>query len=424
MNRTRTETFVIVGGGLAAGTAAQTLRDEGFHGQLVIFADEHHRPYERPPLSKGYLTGTDDLQSAYVHSAQWYAEHNVDLRSGTAVTAIDPRGRTVKAGDHRQRYDKLLLCTGARPRRLPMADDSGAPVTYLRTMEDAQRIKAALRPGCRLVIIGGGWIGLEVAAAASGAGSLVTLVEKAELPLLRILGPEVAGIFAALHHDHGVDLRTSATVSSIRASGGEAVVRLGDGSQLSADLVVVGIGVLPNTALAEAAGLPTGNGILVDQQLRTFDPDIFAAGDVAAAYHPILGRLIRVEHWDNAIRQGGAAAENMLGHGVSYERLPYFFTDQYEVGMEYVGSVGPEGFDQVVLRRSPQLHAFTAFWLHQNRVVAGMHANDWDAIEPIRGIVGGRGLGEALRDESIPLPEIAAFRRGSADPTEATRGRR
>jgi 3-phenylpropionate/trans-cinnamate dioxygenase ferredoxin reductase subunit len=260
---------------------------------------------------------------------------------------------------------------------MPLAEQHGAPITYLRTMEDSVRIKAALRPGSRIVVIGGGWIGLEVAAAARTVGADATVVESLELPLLRVLGPEVAEIFAGLHRDHGVDLRFSAEVSAVERTGDQAVVRLADGSAIEADLVVVGVGVVPNTAIAEAAGLATDNGILVDEYLRTSDPDVYAAGDVANVQHPVLGQRVRVEHWDNAIGQGTVAGQNLAGKAVAYERLPYFFTDQYDLGMEYVGYVPRSGYDSVVLRGdTTDSRVFTAFWLSDGTVLAGMQAND------------------------------------------------
>ncbi|HET7356025.1 MAG TPA: FAD-dependent oxidoreductase [Nocardioidaceae bacterium] len=400
------QTFVIVGGGLAAAKAVETLREGGFEGHLALYGEEHHLPYERPPLSKGYLLGNDPLDSAFVHPPEWYEANGVDLRLATTVTGLDLRGHTVHAGDESLDYDRLLIATGARPRHLAMADDSGAPVAYLRTIEDSQRLRAAFTQGARIVVVGGGWIGLEAAAAARNAGSEVTVLETLELPLLRVLGPEVARIFADLHRAQGVDLRTSIGLAGIEKQGDRAVVRLEDGTSLDADLVVVGVGVTPNVELAERAGLKTDNGVLVDEHLRSSDPEVYAAGDVANATHPVLGRPVRVEHWDNAIEQGRAAARSMLGEEVSYDRLPYFFTDQYDLGMEYVGHVGPDGYDEVVLRGDPA-GVFTAFWLGGGRVLAGMHVNDWDAIDPIRAIVGSSVPADRLRDEQQSLEDLA-----------------
>ena len=411
------ETFVVVGGGLAAGKAVEALRDRGFDGRVVLVAEERHLPYERPPLSKGYLAGNDELATVFVNPAQWYDDHGVDLRLGVRVEAIDPSAHTVAAGGEELRYDRLLLATGSAVRRLPMADAAaaaGAPVAYLRTIEDSDRIKAVLGPGRRIVVVGGGWIGLEVAASARTAGCDVVVLETMAKPLLRVLGPEVSDIFADLHLSHGVDLRTEAAVEAIVAGGGPegegpAVVRLADGSSLDADLVVVGVGVTPRSELAEAAGLKTDNGIVVDEHLRSSDPDVFAVGDVANAYHPRLRRHLRVEHWDNAIAQARVAARTMLGDDEVYDRLPYFFTDQYDLGMEYVGAVGPEGYDEVIVRGDVPGRVFTAFWLRDGQVLAGMHANDWDAIDPVRAIVGAeRGDHSRLPDVRLPLGVVVA----------------
>jgi 3-phenylpropionate/trans-cinnamate dioxygenase ferredoxin reductase subunit len=401
------ETFVIVGGGLAAAKAAEGLRDGGFEGHIVLVGSETHPPYERPPLSKGFLLGSDDLETVFVHPREWYGEHAVDLRLGTAVTDIDLGTHTVTTDQGQVRYDRLLLATGATPRRLQVADDSAAPVACLRTIEDSQRLKTALQPGRRIVIIGGGWIGLEVAAAARSAGCEVVVLEALDLPLLRVLGPEVAGVFHALHESHGVEVRTNASVTGIQHVAGAAIVRLADESTVSADLLVVGVGVTPNTSLAQKAGLTTENGIVVDEHLRTSDPDTFAAGDVANAYHPVLRQHLRVEHWDNAIEQGLAAARNMLGADSAYDRLPYFFTDQYDVGVEYVGSAAPGDYDDVIVRgEAPERHC-TAFWLKDDRVLAGMHVNDWDAIGPIRRIVAAERVDvPRLRDCGVPLDRL------------------
>jgi NADPH-dependent 2,4-dienoyl-CoA reductase/sulfur reductase-like enzyme len=322
------------------------------------------------------------------------------------VTALDTAARTVTVGGATQAYDRLLLATGARPRRLAMADDSGAAVAYLRTIEDSTRLKGTFGEGRRVVIVGGGWIGLETAAAARTLGCEVTVLESLELPLLRVLGKEVAQAFADLHLRQGVDLRTGVRLSGVGRDGERAVVRLEDGAELTADLLVVGVGVAPNTALAEAAGIAVDDGILVDERLATSAEDVFAAGDVANVAHAGLGRRVRVEHWDNAIEQGKLVAHSMLGHDVRYERTPYFFTDQYDWGMEYLGSVGPDGYDRVVLRGSTVDGVFTAFWLRDGTVLAGMQANDWDATDAIRELVGQHVDPVRLGDVTVPLAEL------------------
>ena len=399
-----TAPVVVVGGGLTGGKAVAGLREAGFEGPVVVYGDEPHPPYERPPLSKSYLGGGSALDDAFVHGLDWYDAHGVELRLGSRVQELDLAGHRVVTQSGAQDFSKLLLATGASPRRLALADRSNAPVTYLRTIEDSDRIKSTFREGARIVVVGGGWIGLEVAATARQAGADVTVVEAFELPLLRVLGPEVAQVFAELHREHGVDLRLGAEVAGIEGQGDRATVRLGDGSTLEADLVVVGIGVLPNPGLAERAGLAVDNGIVVDEHLRTAHPDVYAAGDVAAAWHPVLRERIRVEHWDNAIGQGTLAGRNLAGLDETYDRLPYFYTDQYDLGMEYVGHVGREGYDEVVLQGDPHgTRQFRAFWLRDGVVVAGMHANDWDAMDPIRSVVG-RRVG---RDQLSGDPHLA-----------------
>ena len=399
--------IVIVGAGVAAANAVEELRRQGHDGSIELFGAEQHLPYNRPPLSKGLLLGDEDEESIFVHDEQWYADQHVELHLGTTVTELDVGRSRIHTGSGEVGYDRLLVATGSTPRRLAEADEGAGAVAYLRTLEDSRALSTAFRPGRRIVIIGAGWIGLEVAAAARAAGSRVTVVESLELPLLRVLGPEVGTNFAGLHRSHGVDLRLGATIEGfMRAGSGTTVVRLGDGSEVEADLVVVGIGVAPSDELARDAGLRVESGVLVDERLRASAPHVYAAGDVANHLHPTLGRRIRVEHWDTAIGQGEVAARNMLGGDEDYTRLPYFFTDQYDLGMEYVGNVGPDGYDEVILRGDPA-DRFTAFWLGGDRVLAGMHVNDWDAIDPIRAIVGTRVSPDRLRDESIELSAIA-----------------
>lgn len=404
----RTDSIVVVGGGLAAAKAVEGLRADGYAGGVTLVGSEPHLPYDRPPLSKDVLLGNADLESTFVHPAGWYDDHEIDLRLGSAATALDLDARTVTTAQGQVDYDRLLIATGSTPRRLPVADDSGGPVVYLRTLEDSGRIKAALQPGRRLVIIGGGWIGLEVAAAARVAGCDVVVVEALDKPLVRVLGSEVAAVFAGLHESHGVDLRTNTSVAGVEAADGRVVVHLSDAAALDADLIVVGVGAVPDQALAATAGLEAENGVVVDRHLRTSHPDVFAAGDVANAYHPVLRRHLRVEHWDNAIEQGRVAARNMLGTEEAYVRLPYFFTDQYDLGMEYVGHVGADGYDEVVLRGDVPGRVFTAFWLTGGRVLAGMQVNDWDAMEAVRRIVAAGAVDiRALRDSRVPLDDLS-----------------
>ena len=321
-----------------------------------------------------------------------------------------PTGRCRLADGSEVRYDKLLLATGASPRSLPVPGADAEGVHLLRTLDDSDALRSLLAGIRRLVVIGAGWIGLEVTAAARQAGVEVSVVESAELPLLRVLGPEVARVFADLHAGHGVDLRFGASLTAIRTDNGRATgVTLADGTEIDADAVLVAVGVSPNSQLAEAAGLDVDNGILLDAALRSSDENVFAAGDVANAEHPFYGGRIRVEHWANALNQPAAAAAAMLGQPASYDRLPYFYTDQYELGMEYVGYVAPGGYDQVVFRGDVPGREFIAFWLSEGRVLAGMNVNVWDVVDDIRSLIQSRAVVDAgrLADPAVPLAELA-----------------
>jgi 3-phenylpropionate/trans-cinnamate dioxygenase ferredoxin reductase subunit len=402
--------FVIVGGGLAGAIAAQTLREEGFGGRITLLGEESNRPYERPPLSKDYLQGHADRDSIFVHPETWYSENAVELCLGVALTSLNPALRTATtATGTRLRYDKLLLATGSTPRRLgvPGADLDG--VYYLRSVEDSERIKIEFARAKRVVIIGAGWIGLETAAAARNAGLDVTLLERGQLPLLHVLGPEAAPIFADLHRDHGVDLRCQVEVAALRGRNGAVTgVILNDGSHIEADMVLVGVGITPNSQLAAEAGLDIDNGIMVDEHLRTSDPNIFAAGDVANAYNPRLGRHLRVEHWANARRQGATAGKTMLGQDTVDARPSYFFSDQYDLGMEYTGDIGPAGYDRVIFRRHADSSQLIVFWLHEQRVQAGMNINIWDVADDIERLVqSARPVDvDDLADPAIPLASL------------------
>lgn len=394
-------TYVIVGASLAGAKAAEELRGEGFAGRIVLVGAERERPYERPPLSKEYLTGKQGLDEAYVHDTSWYAEHDIDLRLGVEVTEIDRAAREVVAGGERIGYDKLLLTTGASPRRLdvPGADH----VFYLRTAADSSTLRAAIEGGGqRVVVVGAGRIGLEAAAAARGYGNEVRVVEPEPTPLHQALGPELGEAFAKLHRAHGVEFTFGESVAEVREN---AVVTSG-GTELPADLVIAGIGAAPNTGLAEAAGLEVDDGVLVDASLRTTDPDVYAAGDVARAHHPLYGRRIRVEHWANALNGGPAAARSMLGRDVSYDLIPYFYSDQYELGMEASGDI--TGYDEVVYRGSVDDLEFIAFWLSGGRVVAGMNVNVWDVTDDVQALIrtGQPVDTKRLADPSVPLGDL------------------
>ncbi|MFI6294477.1 NAD(P)/FAD-dependent oxidoreductase [Nonomuraea sp. NPDC050790] len=369
-------TFVIVGAGLAGAKAAQTLREEGFDGEIILIGAETERPYERPPLSKGYLQGKSEREKIFVHAADWYADHDIDLRLGLRATRLDVGSRTVRLSDgSRQPYHKLLIATGSSPRRLP------GPARYLRTVQDSEALKERFARGGRVLVVGAGWIGLETGAAARGAGCEVTIVEPEPTPLHRVLGPELGEVFADVHRRNGVDLRLGTAVAEITQAG----VRLSSGERLEADLVVVGIGAAPDTGLAVDAGLDVADGILTDAALRTSDPDVYAAGDVAEAFNPLYGRRLRVEHWANALNSGPAAARSMLGQEVVYDRVPYFFSDQFEIGMEFSGDI--QGYDEVVFRGDVDALEFIAYWMRDGRVVAGMNVNVWDVVGDIQDLI-------------------------------------
>ncbi|MCX4732218.1 NAD(P)/FAD-dependent oxidoreductase [Streptomyces sp. NBC_01363] len=413
-------TFVIVGGGLAGAKAAETLREEGFSGRVILLGDERDHPYERPPLSKGYLSGKEERDSVFVHETAWYAGADIELHLGQPVTSLDREARAVQLGDGTVvHYDKLLLATGAEPRRLPVPGTDLAGVHHLRRLAHADRLRNVLtalgRDNGHLVIAGAGWIGLEVAAAARGYGAEVTVMEPEPTPLHQVVGPELGQIFTDLHSDHGVRFHFGVRLTEIIGQDGLVLaVRTDDGEEHPAHDVLAAIGAAPRTALAETSGLAMapradGGGIAVDASLRTSDPHIFAAGDVANVAHPLLGTRLRVEHWANALNSGPAAARAMLGQEVSYDRVPYFFSDQYDLGLEYSGWAPPGSYDQVVIRGDAGKREFIAFWLKDRRVLAGMNVNVWDVTETVQGLVrSGRQIDpDALADPSVPLESLA-----------------
>ena len=397
--------FVIVGGGLAGAKTAEALRERGFEGRIVLFAGEPHLPYERPPLSKDYLRGEAPPEQARVHAAGFYADHDHDLLTGTKVTDLNAAARdvTLSTGE-RLGYDRLLLATGSEPRRLSVPGAELDGVHYLRTFADSDAIAAALQPGARAVIAGGGWIGMEVAASARQKGLDVTIVELEDVPLSRALGREAGLIYARLHREHGVQLHTGVAVARVEGEGRVERVVLADGRALDADLLVCGLGAIPRTVLAERAGLAVENGVLTDAGLRTSDPHVFAAGDIANAEHPFYGRRLRVAHWANALTQPEVAAKAMLGKPASYDKLPYFFSDQYDAGMEYRGlAIGADAFE---IDGDAEAYEFVAYWRREGRTIAAMNVNVWDVNDRLRALVGRRIDADRLADESVALEEL------------------
>ncbi|HEX7189050.1 MAG TPA: FAD-dependent oxidoreductase [Actinomycetes bacterium] len=406
-------TYVIVGASLAGAKAAEALRDAGFAGRIVLVGDERDRPYERPPLSKGLLKGDEPREKVFVHDEGWYADHDVDLRLGTAATGLHRDDRVVElAGGERVGYDKVLLATGSTPRRLDVRGGDLEGIHYLRRLGQAEQLRDTLTSGGSIVVVGGGWIGLEVAAAARHHGVEVVLVEPQPTPLFAVLGREVGEVFARLHRDNRVDLRTGLGVDAFEGDSGRVTgVRTSDGTVLEADLVLVGVGIRPNTLLAEGAGLEVDNGVAVDEMLRSSDPDVYAAGDVANAFNPLYGARMRVEHWANAANQGKAAGLSMGGKGEPYAKLPYFFTDQYDLSMEYHGHDAADGAgaaDSVVLRGDPAGEKWLAFWLGGGHVLAGMNVNDWDAAGDIKRLAKARAEVDpaGLADPDVPLADL------------------
>jgi len=411
MAMSKVETIAIVGGGLAGAKAAEALRKDGFDGRVVLFGAEAHRPYIRPPLSKEYLRGEGELDKVFVHPESWYAEQRVDLERSTTDTAIDAASHEViLGGGRRVGFNRLVIATGSEPTRLDVPGGDLAGIRYLRTLDDSDGLRDAAGAATQVVVIGSGWIGAEVAASIRQLGREVALVADTSVPLERVLGTEVGAIFGDVHAHHGVRLVPNQRVVAIHGRDGAVdAVETADGTRIDADLVVVGIGATPRTALAEAAGLAVDDGILVDEHLESSVPGIFAAGDVANALHPITGSRIRVEHWDNARRQGRVAGRNALGHDEPYARVPYFYSDQFDLSMEYAGF--PLAFDRVVYRGDPASGKFLAFWLGDGRVVAGMNVNTWKVNEAISALVGSRRTVDPgqLADPGVPLEELAGI---------------
>ena len=400
--------YVVVGGGLAGAKAAEALRDSGATGPVTVVAAEPDAPYERPPLTKEFLKGEKEFDSFRALAEDWYGRHEVEVRQRSRATAIDRAARTVALEDGSTLgYDRLLIATGADPLKLPVPGADAAPLHYLRRLSHARRLRDAISPGGRrVVIVGAGWIGLEVAAAARGYGNEVTVIEMGANPLERALGAEVGAFFGRVHREEGVDLRTGSGVAAFETAGDVTTVIDSSGNRFDGDVVVVGAGIRPAIGLGKDAGLDVGRGILTNASLQTSDPAIWAAGDAAEAYHPYLGRHLHVEHWSFALNSGKAAGQSMAGQDVTFDRVPYFYTDQYDVGMEYSGTT--EGYDRVLFRGDPAGREFIAFWLADGKVLAGMNVNVWDVTDPIQALVrSGKPVDlDRLADPQVPLTDL------------------
>lgn len=405
------DNIVIIGAGLAGAKTAEALRANGYTGSVDLIAGEDHLPYERPPMSKDYLAGKSSFDDAAVHPADWYDDQHVTLHQGVSATAINRNAHQVTLDDGTTlAYDKLVLATGSTVRRLPLDGADAGNVHYLRTVEDSEAIRDAFGEGRRLVIIGGGWIGLEVAAAARAACTAVTILEGGKLPLLRVLGDEIAQVFADLHVANGVDVHTDIRVKDIATQDGIGTgVRLEGGEVITADAIVIGIGVAPAVDLAEDAGIDVDNGVLVDSSLRTSDPDIYAVGDIANHDHPVLGHRVRVEHWATALNQPTTAASALLGGDEPYTELPYFYSDQYDLGCEYIGHATPDSYNRVLVRGDLASREFVAFWINSdNQIQAAMSVNVWDVIDQIKPLIAGHKNvdPDQLIDPTVPYTEL------------------
>ncbi|WP_029106879.1 FAD-dependent oxidoreductase [Mycobacterium sp. URHD0025] len=397
-------TFVTVGAGQAAAVAARTLRRRGFDGRIVLVGDEPHAPYQRPPLSKEFLSGTDTFESLQILPESWRADYEVEILTGVEVTRVDPGSRRVElAVGAPIQADAVLLATGGEPRGLPVPGPRPDLVHYLRTVDDAIALQRSLTPGGRLAIIGAGFIGLEIAATARGLGTEVTVLETAPVPLGGIIGKRLGAEVARIHRDHGIDMRTGVAVDTVRTTADGVVVECGDAGPLEADAVLIGIGILPNTAVATASGLHVDDGIVVDAQGRTSIPHIYAAGDVARRYSARSGRYVRFEHFDNANKQGAAVANAMLSRDAVNDDAPWFWSDQYDHNFQFLGEAAAE----LVIRGNPAANDFTAFYLDGGLLRGVFTADRGEDVMVGRELLGRRIERGVLEDEDTDLWGLA-----------------
>jgi len=402
------DTYAIVGANLAGGRAALALRSEGFDGRLVLIGDEAYPPYERPPLSKEVLKGAKEPESTFLQSKEAYKEAAIDLRLATRVTKVAPRWKALELADGSAvTTDRILLCTGSRVRRLHVPGCELNGVYYLRGIDDAVAIRDRLGPGVPVTVVGAGFIGAEVAACASEAGCEVTMLEIADVPLGRVLGSELGALYAQIHRDRGVDLRTATGVRAIEGDGGRVRrVITTDGAIIESELVVIGVGVDPATDLATDAGIDVANGILVDEFCRTSIDNVFAAGDVASHPNPLLGRRLRLEHWQNAQNQGVAAARSMVGRGEPHAEVPWFWSDQYDINLQMAGH--PDGSDSIVVRGDRDALSFCAFYVSENRLTGAIAVNRPRDVRAAMKLIETHSTVElaALGDDSVDLRKL------------------
>ncbi len=400
-----TRSVAIIGGGQVAAVAARTLRRRGFDGAITVIGDEPHVPYQRPPLSKGFLQGREQAGDLLLMDEPWCSDNAVDLRIGVAVTGLDAFSRRVGLADGSSlRADSVLFATGGRPRVLPGI--TSERVVYLRTIDHAIRVRDTLQPGSRLITVGGGFIGAEIAASARTAGADVTMIEMLDVPLKRALGHELGAVCAQIHRDHGVTVLTSEFVESVRDVPDGVVVRTAAGREVEGDLVVVGVGIEPNAELAGGAGIAVDNGILVDEFCRTSVDGIFAAGDVANHHHPVFGRRVRVEHFDNANRQAAAAAMSIMGRRSAYDNVHWFWSDQYEFNLQYAGHAPV--WTQAVIRGSVKARSFTVFYLYDGVVKGAFAIDRGEEIVWAKELIAARVMPDPakLADEDLDLEAL------------------
>ena len=402
------DSIVIVGAAQAGGRAAQALRANGFDGRLVLVGDERWLPYERPPLSKQLLMGEGGLEKVQLHDHGFYEQKAIELWLGERVTAIDAKARQVRIASRTIGYDRLLLATGARPRALGLPGEGLAGVRYLRTLDDSDAIRSALMPGARVVVVGGGFIGLEVAASARTRGSAVTVIELADRLMGRAVAREVSAYYEDLHRAKGVEIRLGARPSRIEGAGRVERIVLADGGSVAADLVVIGVGIVPNVELAAEAGLAVDNGVVVDEFGLSSDPHIHAAGDVASQPSPFLGRRVRLESYENAQNQAMAVARNMLGQEAAYHDRLWNWTDQYHINLQILGL--PREWDRLVWRGDRADGSFTVFYMLGGRIVAVNTVNNGKELKTAERLMVSRHHfePEQLADPAVNLRKLLA----------------
>jgi 3-phenylpropionate/trans-cinnamate dioxygenase ferredoxin reductase component len=403
------EVFVVVGSSLAGGTAAATLREEGFDGRVILIGEEPQAPYERPPLSKEYLRGEQPFEDALVRPRDFYASNDIDTLFGTRATRLNPVDKTIElSGSDRVRYDKVLIATGSRNRRLPIPGLDLEGVYGLRTVEDCDRIRGEIRPGRRAAVVGMGFIGSEIASSLRQLGVEVVVIEAGKVPLHRVLGEEVGRIMEHIHRDHGVDMIFEEQVSGFEGRGRVERIVTQSGRRIECDFAVVGVGVEPVVDVVMGSGIEVDNGLVVDEYCRTNAEGVFAAGDVTNHYHPIFKQRMRVEHWHNALNQGAAAARNMIGMGSVYDGIHWFWSDQYDYNLQYVGF--HKDWDKLVVRGSLENRDFIAFYVKDGLIAAAIGMNRGRDIRRATALIKARAAVETnqLRDDDVDLRKLVA----------------